>query len=216
MRSLPLLLILASLSACAPLLPTTLRYAWPPSVTEYTAISEQDGLESRFTVREVWQGPTQRGSWQVWRVESFVVDGAGIRSGRTEHMGHSPAGWALLQVGGGGGLDRSFEPPLTLLRGDVQVGDAWFAEHSSTQGPVSHGCEVLPYVGCEKGVTSRCVTDFGTHRSIAERDFCPEGGMVALRTSQVRDEKVVGELRTLGPIKATGERPEPAVKGQKK
>lgn len=202
-----LLLLFVGLPACAPLLPPTLRYAWPPSVAEYTAVSEADGEENRFTVREVWQGPMQKGSWQVWQVESFVVDSTGIRSGRTETMGHGPEGWALHRIGGGAGEARGFQPPLVLLRGDVQVGDAWFAEHGSSLGPVTHGCEVLPYMGCEAGVTSRCVTDFGSHRSIAERDFCPEGGMVALRSNQVRDEQIVGALRTVGPIKATGERP---------
>ena len=204
-----LLLLIVGAPACAPLLPATLRYAWPPSVAEYTALSEREGEESRFTVREVWQGPSQKGSWQVWQVESFVVDSTGIRSGRTEHMGHGPGGWALLQIGGGIGEERRFEPPLILLRGEVQVGDAWFAEHGSSQGPVTHGCEVLPYMGCEAGVTSRCVTDFGSHRSVAERDFCPEGGMIALRSNQVRGEEIVGALRTVGPIKATGERPKP-------
>jgi hypothetical protein len=209
MRPLGLLFVFAGLSACAPVLPATLRYAWPPSVAEYTAVAEADGKENRFTVREVWQGPTQRGSWQVWQVESFVVDDSGIRSARVEQLGHGAAGWALLQVGGGGDEERRFEPPLTLLRGEVQVGDAWFAEHGSSLGPVTHGCEVLPYLGCERGVTSRCVTDFGSHRTVAERDFCPEGGLVAMRSSQVRDEQVIGELRTVGAIKATGERPKP-------
>lgn len=202
-----LLPLFALVTACAPVLPATLNYAWPPSVAEYTAVNEQDGVESRFTVREVWQGPFQQGTWQVWQVESFVVDSTGIRSARKEHMAHGPDGWALLQVGGGGGEDRRFEPPLILLRGEVLVGDAWFAEGGSSLGPVSHGCEVLDWAGCTGGVTSRCVTDYGPTRTVTERDFCPEAGLRGVRTTQLQDEEVVADFRTVGPVRATGERP---------
>lgn len=208
---LPLCLLLAS---CASTLPPILNYAWPPDVVEYIAVHDAEGERRRVTLREIWSGPSMRGNWQVWQVETLIVDYSGIRPGQTQHLGFTPGAWALMSVGGGGAPVRNFEPPLLLLRGDVQPGDAWFGEHETEQGTITHGCEMLQYPMCVAGITSRCVTDFGDYRSVVERDYCPEQGMRAYRREQIVDGQVVTRMRSDGSLKARGERPKlPVPKG---
>lgn len=202
---LPLCLLL--LASCATSLPPVLRYAWPPEVVEYGAVQERGTDRQRVTLREIWNGPSTRGSWQIWQVETLIVDQTGIRPGQTEHLGFAPGAWGLLAVGGGDAPMRNFEPPLVYLRGDVEVGDAWFGEHATETGTVTHGCEMLAYAICEGGVTSRCVTDFVDRRAVVERDYCPEQGLKAWRREQFVDDQLVMRMRNDEPLKARGEAP---------
>ncbi len=209
MRAVRLLLslFLLLLCSCAATLPPVLRYAWPPEVVEYGALQETGDDKRKVTLREIWSGPSTQSAWQVWQVETLVVDHTGIRPGQTEHLGFAPGSWALLAVGGGEAPMRNFEPPLLYLRGEVEVGDAWFGEHATEEGSVTHGCEMLEYAVCEGGVTSRCVTDFGDYRAVTERDYCPEQGLRAWRREQVVNDVVVARMRNDGPLKARGEAP---------